>query len=119
MIGKALLPPVKEKSLLPAAAEGSQSTDTAASPIEKVDENPAATPPKVEVAAELPQINSVPKTEVEAQVAPAPQRPLSPYPWVIFILIWSNKILHELNPVSVLPFYTHLEERFFPLFSGQ
>ncbi|XXG82299.1 hypothetical protein AAC387_Pa10g0279 [Persea americana] len=81
MIGKALLPPVKENSLLPAAAEGSQSTDTAASPIEKVDEIPAATPPKVEAATELPPINSVPKTEVNAQVTPAPQRPLSPYPW--------------------------------------
>lgn len=83
MIGKALLPPVKEKPLLPAGAEGSPSPDTSASPIQNVDDNPVVTPLKVEPAAELPQINSVPKPEIEAQVVPPPQRPLSPYPWVI------------------------------------
>ncbi|XP_068644546.1 rhodanese-like domain-containing protein 4, chloroplastic [Aristolochia californica] len=69
-IGKTLLPaPIDEKALLPAPA---------ASPAEKPDGVPAV---KAEAAVELPQINSVPKTDVNEESISGIKRPLSPYPF--------------------------------------
>ncbi|KAH6813218.1 thylakoid rhodanese-like protein [Perilla frutescens var. frutescens] len=68
-IGKALLPPVIINSKgLPAPAEMTKSE-----PI--LEANNA--PPKVEAA---PEVNSVPKAEVQEESLPVTSRPLSPYP---------------------------------------
>lgn len=82
-IGKALLPPVIINSkALPAPAEVTTPTPTPTPSISAVQTSesiPEANnaPSKVEAA---PEVNSVPKAEVQEESLPVVSRPLSPYP---------------------------------------
>ncbi|XP_042032552.1 uncharacterized protein LOC121779308 [Salvia splendens] len=82
-IGKALLPPIISTSKsLPAAAEVT-TPPPSPSIVQEAESVPEAnsTPLKVEAAPEpTPEVNSVPKAEVEEESLPLPPRPLSPYP---------------------------------------
>ncbi|KAI3449259.1 hypothetical protein Pfo_005924 [Paulownia fortunei] len=80
-IGSALLPSPVTSKALPAPAEVTPApSDSAVQKSESVPEVNSV-PPKVEAAPEpTPEVNSVPKAEVQEESLPGLPRPLSPYP---------------------------------------
>ncbi|KAA8520729.1 hypothetical protein F0562_014999 [Nyssa sinensis] len=85
-IGKALLPSSVTSKVLPAPAEASP-TATTDNTVQKAEALPEFNAAKVEATAEpLPQVNSAPKAEVNAESVPGLPRRLSPYPFVIIII---------------------------------
>lgn len=74
-IGKALLPFPDTSKALPAPTEANPGTTSSTTEI--VEEAPS----KIEAVVEpTPEINSVPKAEVQTDSLPGVPRPLSPYP---------------------------------------
>lgn len=70
---------------LPAPAVATAEPASTDGKVQKTDDAPESIPePNVEAAADAPpQVNSMPKTEVNAESLPGFQRPLSPYPAVM------------------------------------
>ncbi|KAJ4728143.1 rhodanese-like domain-containing protein 4, chloroplastic [Melia azedarach] len=81
-IGKALLPSPVTSKALPAPTEAAPQPASTDSTVQKAEAAPELAPKPIEApAAEpVPQVNSVPKTEVKAESLPGIPRPLSPYP---------------------------------------
>lgn len=91
-IGKAILPspvynmalPVPKMASLDSAAGNNTVQKAEAVPEPKTENVPEQ---KVEaVAGAIPEINSIPKPEVKAESLSGLSRPLSPYPYVRFLL---------------------------------
>ncbi|GMY23849.1 rhodanese-like domain-containing protein 4, chloroplastic isoform X2 [Fagus crenata] len=77
-IGKVLLPTTVTRNALPAPGEASPELATADNAVQKTE---AAPEPKLETAGQpIPEINSVPKTEVKAEPLPGFSQSLSPFP---------------------------------------
>lgn len=82
-IGKAFLPPIVISKSLPAPTEVKQPGPSSA-------EATSSAPPKVEAAPQVnseanstpaaPEVNSVPKAQVQEESLPVLSTPLSPYP---------------------------------------